>query len=317
MNIKNYRTNKNSLPTPPSTPGHSDCGCPSHDVPNNAVDMLVLDADGSDWMSKWKRLFKTFNIDYLRSPMFFHVDPADRDALLGYAYEEDRETDLLALPGCAGKEISKHRKKKKLNTKGRFLGRTPDIDERDRKDYYTPSTDLFHCHCDAVVRRYGLGRNTVRQERVVDILYEDSEAHQGTDHDSVISDDALRNDRKLFCVKTDQGVHYAHVVVLAVGPGNAPSIPEVSGLPTGTPHEGFTHAMQIRKFPPPYVTAKIKARRATNMVVIGGGLTSIQLADVATKRGVSKVWLLMRGPLKVKYFDLDLEWYVLHSCMSK
>ena len=73
MNIKNYRTNKDSLPTPPSTPGSSECGC-DHDVPTEEfIDMVVLDADGADWMSKWKRLFKTFHIDYLRSPMSFSL----------------------------------------------------------------------------------------------------------------------------------------------------------------------------------------------------------------------------------------------------
>jgi cation diffusion facilitator CzcD-associated flavoprotein CzcO len=46
----------------------------------------------------------------------------------------------------------------------------------------------------------------------------------------------------------------------------------------------------------------------TNMLIVGGGLTSIQLADLAIKRGVSKVWLLMRGNVKVKYFDVDLDW---------
>jgi cation diffusion facilitator CzcD-associated flavoprotein CzcO len=66
--------------------------------------------------------------------------------------------------------------------------------------------------------------------------------------------------------------------------------------------------MQIKQFPPPHVTAKIKARQSTSMLIVGGGLTSIQLADLAIKRGVNKVWMLMRGPLKVKHFDVDLEW---------
>ena len=72
MNIKNYRTNTDSLSK--SKP------CKEH----NELDMLVLDADGTDWLTKWNRLFKKFGIQHLRSPMFFHVDPADRDALLGY-----------------------------------------------------------------------------------------------------------------------------------------------------------------------------------------------------------------------------------------
>ncbi|KAH9879127.1 hypothetical protein J1614_002563 [Plenodomus biglobosus] len=308
MNIKNYRTNKDSLPSPPSTPGSSDASLDSS-AKDQALDMLVLDADGGDWMSKWKRLFKTFNIDYLRSPMFFHVDPADRDALLGYAYEKKNgEKDLLALPGCAGKEISKHRKKKKLHSKGRFLGRTPDVDERDRKDYYTPSTDLFECHCAEVVHRYGLSKDMLRRERVMDIQYDETSTMRDVEHDSVLSDDVLEDEKKIFRIKTDLGVHYAHVVILAVGPGNAPTIPTIPGLPSGSTHEGFAHALQVKHFPPPHVMEKVKARRPTNLVIVGGGLTSIQLADVALKRGVSQVWLLMRGPLKVKYFDMDLDW---------
>ncbi|KAH9873718.1 hypothetical protein IAQ61_004344 [Plenodomus lingam] len=308
MNIKNYRTNKDSLPSPPSTPEDSDGG-PDSSTSNEALDMLVLDADGCDWMSKWKRLFKTFNIDFLRSPMFFHVDPADRDALLGYAYEKKNgEKDLLALPGCAGKEISKHRKKKKLNGKGRFLGRTPDVDERDRKDYYTPSTNLFECHCAEVVQRYGLSNDMLRCERVTDIQYDVISTMHDVEHDSVISDDVLEDEKKIFRIKTDLGVHYAHVVILAVGPGNAPTIPIIPGLPNETTHEGFAHALHVRHFPPSYVMTKVKARRPTNLVIVGGGLTSIQLADVAIRSGVSRVWLLMRGPLKVKYFDMDLDW---------
>jgi lysine/ornithine N-monooxygenase len=308
MNVKNYKTNQDSLlSSPPSD--SSDCGCNCDTAPrSDSIDMLVLDADGTDWMSKWNRLFKTFGIDYLRSPMFFQIDPADRDALLGYAYEKGREKELQALPGCAGKEISKHRKKKKLNSRGRFPGSGPDVDERDRKDYYTPSTSLFTAHCEEVIRRYGLGPDMLRQERVVDISYDKLSAFEDAEHDSVISDDASTEDRKIFRVKTDAGVRYANIVILAVGPGNAPSIPSVSGLPSPSPHEGYTHAMQIKHFPPAHVAAKIKSRRLTTMLIVGGGLTSVQLADLVLKRGVTKVHLLMRGSLKVKYFDVDLDW---------
>lgn len=307
MNIKNYKTNKNSLPAPPSSPETSEYGCENH-ASENALDMLILDADGAEWMAKWNRLFKTFGIDYLRSPMFFQIDPADRDALLAYAYEQERERELQPLPGCAGKEVSKHKKKKRINNKGRFLGRTPDIDERDRKDYHTPSTGLFTSHCEEVIQRYGLGAGLLRQEKVSDIEYDDFEAFRDTEHDSVISGDSSTEDEKVFRITTDQGTRLAHVVILAVGPGNAPCIPPVSGLPTQTPHEGYTHAMQIKQFPPPHVKAKVSARPAAYVLVVGGGLTSIQLADLALKQGVSKVWLLMRGNSKVKYFDVDLDW---------
>lgn len=306
MNIKDYRKNKDSLPSPSSTPENSDCGCDHSASSNGAIDMLVLDADGANWMSKWKRLFKTFHIDFLRSPMFFHVDPADRDALLAYTYEKNRNKDLLPLAGIAGKEVSKHKKKKKMK-QGRFLGGTPDVDERDRKDYFTPSTNLFTSHCQEVIQRYGLGPDLLRQECVMDISYDKAYNFGDAEHDSIVLDDTW-NENKVFRVKTNIGIRYASIIILAVGPGNAPSIPSVPGLPSLPPHEGYAHAMQIKQFPPPYVAAKIKAQHSTSMLIVGGGLTSVQLADLAIKCGVSKVYLLMRGPLKVKYFDVDLDW---------
>jgi hypothetical protein len=308
MNIKNYRTNKNSLPTPPSSPDRSDCGCNNH-ASDSVLDMLVLDADSADWMAKWNRLFKTFGIDYLRSPMFFQIDPADRDALLAYAYAREREKELQALPGCAGKEVSKHKKKKRVNAKGRFLGRTPDVDERDRKDYFVPSTSLFAAHCCEVIQRYGLDKEMLRQERVVDIEYGVTTSFKDVaEYDSAISNDSSDEETDIFRVKTDRGVHFANVVILAVGPGNSPCIPSITGLPDPSPNQGYTHAMQIKQFPPPHIKAKIELQQPTRMLIVGGGLTSIQLADLAIKRGVSKVWLVLRGNLKVKYFDVDLDW---------
>jgi len=117
------------------------------------------------------------------------------------------------------------------------------------------------------------------------------------------------DEKKVFRVTTNTGVRYAYIVISAIGPGNAPTIPNVIGLPTSSaPHEGYSHAMHLKKFPPPHVAAKIKLRIPTNIIIVGGGLTSIQLADLAIKRGVSRVWLLMRGGVKVKYFDIDLDW---------
>ncbi|KAF2682605.1 FAD/NAD(P)-binding domain-containing protein [Lentithecium fluviatile CBS 122367] len=309
--IKNYRTNVDSLPTPPSTLGSSDCGCDTKAKSGlNEIDMLVLDADGEDWMTRWKRLFTCFGITHLRSPMFFHIDPADRDGLLRYTYERGREGDLLALPGCAGKEVSKHHKKKKMGrVRAKVSQSGPDVDERDRKDYFTPVTDLFERHCESVVERYGLKKGILRQERVVGIEYDWLGVFREEEGGSDDGGEDEEDERKVFRVTTDKGVRYAHVVVLAIGPGNAPTIPQVIGLPTpSSSHEGYSHAMHLKRFPPPHVEAKIRNHAPTNILIVGGGLTSIQLADLAIKRGVSKVWLLMRGSVKVKYFDIDLDW---------
>lgn len=118
-------------------------------------------------------------------------------------------------------------------------------------------------------------------------------------------------DEKVFAVQTNTGhTHYSRVVVLAVGPGNKPCIPPVPGLADhlGTPYPQITHALQIQEFPGSVTQARIKARKTTNVLVVGGGLTSAQLSDLAIRRGVTKVWHLMRGPCKVKLFDVDLSW---------
>lgn len=69
-------------------------------------------------MSKWNTLFSMLEISHLRSPMFFHPDPHDRDGLLAYAHNEGRECECLEIAGCVGKEISKHQMKKKRARRG-------------------------------------------------------------------------------------------------------------------------------------------------------------------------------------------------------
>jgi cation diffusion facilitator CzcD-associated flavoprotein CzcO len=120
------------------------------------------------------------------------------------------------------------------------------IDERDRKDYFTPSCSLFRDYCECVIDRYGLRRDLIQQERVEDI-----------DYSSV---PGVSETEQVFTVRSDQGIRYARSLVLAVGPGNAPSIP--AGL--GEAGQGCCHAMQIREFPDPSVTAKLRQKKDVN-----------------------------------------------------
>ncbi|OTB00369.1 hypothetical protein M426DRAFT_66008 [Hypoxylon sp. CI-4A] len=277
--LKNYKTGLEMRPKSSTT---SSTG--------TGLDLLVLDATDKKWMARWDTLFNTFDISHLRSPMFFHVDPAERDGLLAYTYRHERDNELTELRGCVGKELSKHQRKKRERS-GRHRPAEPTVDERDRNDYFVPSTPLFASHCGCLMDRYHLHSSMIGHEKVEDIRYDYVEDYSEVD--------------KIFTVRTDSGVHYAKVVVLAVG-GNPPQIP-----PTDMPSDGtdaVTHAMHIKEMPSARVKAKVKARQATNIVIVGGGLTSAQLADLALRRGVSKVWLLMRGPLKVKPFDVGLEW---------
>lgn len=102
MTLKHVRSGKISHGQKPARPEYK---------------MLVLDADSDNWMGRWKRLFKAYDISHLRSPMLWHVDPQDRDALLAHAWANDREDEMVEIKNCVGKEISKHAKKKAYGTR--------------------------------------------------------------------------------------------------------------------------------------------------------------------------------------------------------
>jgi hypothetical protein len=64
-------------------------------IPQRRYRTLVLDATSDRWMGRWDQLFGALDISHLRSPMFFHVDPSDRDALLAMAVSESMRHRLL------------------------------------------------------------------------------------------------------------------------------------------------------------------------------------------------------------------------------
>jgi len=277
-------------------------------------DLLVLDAEGKEWLTRWNALFAAFRISHLRSPMFFHPDPGDRDALLAFAHEKERTAELEEIAGCVGKELSKHKQKKRRREMcgGKCTGSRSSqamapctVDERDRKDYFTPSRGMFGDFVRGVVGRYGLeGEEVVREERVEDVTY-----------GVVPQFSAEGGSEKLFTVRSQGGgVHYAKAVVLAVGPGNAPCIPKPFGE-IGMKHEAACHALTLRGDCelPKALRAKVAAGNRTNVLVVGGGLTSAQTGDLVLKQGVTKVWHLMRGTLKGLFYFTPEDVVVLGS----
>ncbi|ROW12478.1 hypothetical protein VMCG_00847 [Cytospora schulzeri] len=268
--------------------------------------MAVLDASDDKWLGRWRRLFSTFGIGHLRSPMLWHVDPRDRDSLLSYGHHQGREGELVEIRGCVGKELSKHQRKKRQFSGGK-RDASIDINQRDQWDYYTPSQSLFCDHCECVARHYDLLGDLVHKEEVTGIQY------------GPLEDISANN--SLFTVTTNKTIRHARTVILAVGPANGPILPNIPSLsfpgqklspanvttPTSMPQA--CHSMQIASFPDPVVQSRIsQPGRQTNVIVVGGGLTSFQLSDLAIRRGVTKVWHMMRGPLRVKAFDVNLHW---------
>ncbi|KAI9929103.1 hypothetical protein MW887_001507 [Aspergillus wentii] len=278
-----------STPSLASSAGSSDESDDSIDSPAS-LSTLVLDGTGDRFLERWNRAFKTLEIAQLRSPMFFHPDPGDRDGMLAYTQETGREKDLWEIPNCVGKEMSKHKKKKKQRSK-QTIGQ--EIDERDRKDYFSPSTDLFADYCASIISRYKLDRpGKVLQREVTDIVYD---YHPD-----------LSPSEKIFTVTASDGSRfYSRTTVLAIGPGTTKILP----FPLSEEEKnGGCHSSEIRSFPSMNVKRKIQQRQETNVMVVGGGLSSAQIVDMAIRKGVSKVWFLMRSDFKVKHFDIDLTW---------
>ena len=108
----------------------------------------------------------------------------------------------------------------------------------------------------------------------------------------------IDQDAKVFRVSTNYGQHFAKAVVLAIG-GSKPVIP--APFPVMLP-KAASHAMWLEEgcVVSQQLQSKIYARQETNAVVIGGGLTSAQIADCLVRKGVSQVHLVMRGPWKGK-----------------
>ncbi|KAL9015623.1 MAG: hypothetical protein Q9180_008851, partial [Flavoplaca navasiana] len=256
----------------------------------------VIDSSGPSWLHNWTSNFAALGISHLRSPMFFHPCPRDRDGLLAFAQETGRCGECVEIANCVGKSMSKHRRKKRT-AKGEGIGTakkgvTLEIDERDRKDYYTPSAGMFCDYCRDVVGRYGLD-DMVEEERVTSIDFgffnDELELYRGNEPRA-----------RSFKVTTQAGqLKFAKVVVLAIGPGGIPNMPRTL---TAAEREGACHSTQLPKqmFLAPRIREKIQKRVATAVVVVGGGLTAAQIAHQCIENGVSRVLMVMRSGLKRK-----------------
>lgn len=261
--------------------------------PPSRPSITVLNSTSDQWLGAWKSRFEVLNIKHLRSPLFFHPDPRDKDGLLAYAYEQGRAQELLEIHNVAGKEYSKHARKQQRSRQPR-VERHLRVDGRDRIDYYTPSTALFEDYCRSLVDRYQL-QGMVQKAAVSDITF---------------GDVGCSSNGRMFTVDTDQGTYLARIVVIATGPSMRPSIPPDHNLRlTDISRKHTSHVFLPNGLSLPSSTLhKISIKRSTQIAIVGGGLTSAQLAVSLLSSGVTHVHLLMRGRYKLKHFDVDLEW---------
>ena len=170
------------------------------------------------------------------------------------------------------------------------LFRGKSIDERDKQDYFTPSTGLFNDFCLNCIERYKLN-DLILHAHVSAIHFnkEDTKGEMGG----------------LFKVETSSGNQYARSIVLAIGTGTPTGISSKEEESTGSCHSSDLLKQNALA---PHVQQKINAKEDTAVIVVGGGLTSAQIVDLCICKGVSRVWHIMRDHFKVKHFDLDLSW---------
>lgn len=175
---------------------------------------------------------------------------------------------------------------------------------RDWKDYYRPSTKLFHDYCAEVVARYGL-QNSIAQDEVVDI-----------EHKLIQSGE---DSGKGFVIRTMSGkVYGCKFAVVASGHRGKinypPSICPNPQFPHGSCHTTHLFSNQVKFLDLQYFANP----KRKNVVIIGGGLTSAQLAHVACHDPtVDTVYLIFRSGIKIKHFDFHLDWVAKYKNVKK
>ncbi|OBA24526.1 hypothetical protein METBIDRAFT_35575 [Metschnikowia bicuspidata var. bicuspidata NRRL YB-4993] len=287
----------------------------------SASEILVLDAVSDSFMGQWDNQFASCQVPTLRSPMFFHPDPVNLDGMITYAYQNKREKDLTEIQNVVGKEYSKHQQKRviKKNTKklaSPLKGESRnddrpgliDINMRDYRDYYRPSTKFFKDFCGDIVDRYKLA-SSIRKDRVVSLNYGDF--------------DIMEENRTVtgFIVETESGKIYGcQNCVVASGHDGIINYP-ILGLADANASLNqachTTHIFSKRiSYPPPIISETLAQKKEASIVIVGGGLTSAQLAHISCNLGV-KVTLVLRSFIKIKHFDFHLDWVTKYKNLKK
>lgn len=275
-------------------------------------DILVIDKVSDKFMGQWDNQFKSVGIPHLRSPMFFHPDPLDIDGLTAFAYSNVRERELMEIHGVVGQEISKHQQKKMRNKRknshssdsgatGRNIGLV-EVDRRNWQDYYRPGTKLFKDFCQSIIERYNLN-DVVCKGDVVDIKYGEI--------NKIMLNGEVENGMGFQIELADGEIFGSKAAIVAAGPAgkiNYPLLKHVDNqFPVGSCHTSHLFTNQA-KVPNDRIMTKVQERKSTEVIVVGGGLTSAQLTEKLIKSGVDKVHFVTRGEIKIKHFDFHLEW---------
>ncbi|KXS18743.1 hypothetical protein M427DRAFT_198653 [Gonapodya prolifera JEL478] len=299
--------------------------------------ILVIDRYGA-WMHRWDACFSAYQISHLRSPMFFHMDPADIDSLRAFAHAQGRCNELHDMTHIVDEGCSRSGCARSGNRGGAKSGRRPtNFNQRDREQFHSPSTRLFADFCASLVDRYNLYDMVVRG------------VCTGVDVVPSSSSSAPRFRVTYQCTEsscTHTVTLFAKSVVAAVGNNNMSRVPDfVRSIQGQYPASRICHASEFvdqcldggdseeaaatestrpESFADPgpdMASATATPNHDTTaalahpspptltrtLLIVGGGLTSAQMVDVALARGFTSVALILRSSIKIRQFDFSLD----------
>lgn len=272
----------------------------SLDIDADRKRILVIDGKGK-WMESWNQSFRAFNIKHLRSPMFFHPDPFDSNALRCFSDTQCRSCELVDI----SKIVDQCKKCKKKAQKS-------ELTENDRDQFYCPSTGLFSDFCESLVDRYfihdiitqGWVTDIIPQGNIFKIVYKVSTKTIFGPSDCCAQGHTIVENNLVKVV-------YARRVVCALGNSNNPVFPNFIGklAVDSFPSNRIVHSIELSNKTKLPVPPELKpARDYCSLLVIGGGLTTAQLVDLAVQHGFKRIVMASRSKLKVKPFDVGIEW---------
>ena len=241
--------------------------------------VMIVDSHG-EWLHGWKQNFDTIGIPKLRSLMNAHADPYDYRSLEYFAEMSKRGDELVTLA-----DLSQRNKD--------FSG-----------PYQVPSTSVFNDFHDLLIQAYGV-QDLVQKGSVESICPKQSNIDPSEALFEVVFRDGEGNRRK---VKSKR-------VVCAMGPNFSNTdrpLWEQEMQSRKKMEYPILHAHEIipwirnQRNSTDVVTAPPKPKK---LLIVGGGITSAQLALLAVKSTwFRSVTLIQRSKSLARHFDVENEW---------
>ncbi|GFH52606.1 hypothetical protein CTEN210_09082 [Chaetoceros tenuissimus] len=234
----------------------------------------IIDAHG-EWMQTWKENFATIGITQLRSLINAHADPYDHRSLEYYAEMMKRDGELITL---------KHLTQRDKDFNG---------------PYQAPSTSVFEDFHELLIDAYGV-RNAVQQGFVESIVPIENHYQENEPLFEVIVKDSQGNSQKMWSKR----------VVSSMGPNFTSKDSLVwdtflKDSPIPVPKECVLRTHEIV----PWLQQKQSDGPSKRVLIVGGGITSAQLALSALKSSwCNGVTLLQRSKSLQRQFDVKNEW---------